>query len=125
ARGAQSGPAEKTRRADVFLEIASKPPARLAKRPQLVQLEQPIPAVAGGGCTRHAERRLFEVAEHPRRPARVRGSRADGELIHRENLNTSVSRFARALAPVAILEPHDVVKLRGGDLHDRRVLERR
>src|SRR5882757_4134239 len=38
---------------------------------------------------------------------------------------TTVSRFARALAAIAVLEADDVVELRRRDLDDRRVLERR
>src|SRR3954451_19783182 len=39
------------------------------------------------------------------------------------NLNRPVSGFARPLATVRVLEPDDVVELRGRDLENRRVLD--
>src|SRR5206468_194479 len=63
----------------------------------------------------------LEVAQHPRRPAGPGSGGADVQLIHTANLNTTVSRFARAGSPVAFFEPNDVVQVRRRDLEDRRV----
>src|ERR1051325_8661683 len=106
--------------------IERKPEAapKLAQRPELIQLREAVEPVARGRPARHDEPKTLDVAQHPRAPTALFRRLADGEGLHRANLNRSMSRFGGALAPVSILESHDVVELRGRDLDDRRVLDR-
>src|SRR5205807_10550744 len=92
---------------------------------QLVQLEQAVGAVAGGGPARDDEAAALEVTQHARRPARPRCGLANGRVVHGRDLNTTMSGFGGALAAVAVLEPHDVVEVGRRDLEDRGVLEGR
>src|SRR5689334_6378308 len=47
-------------------------PPQLGERPELVQLPEAVTPVAGRGAARDDEPEALEIAEHPRRPARVR-----------------------------------------------------
>src|SRR5947208_1167628 len=96
---------------------------KLLKRAQLVQLEHSIQAVAARGAAGDDEAGAFEIAEHPRRPARSGGRIADGYGFHARDLNTSVSRIAGARATVAVLEPHHIIEMRCRHLNDGRVFE--
>src|SRR5262245_52847362 len=84
---------------------------------ELVQLPQPVGAIARAGPVRDDEAGVLEVAEHPRRPARVS---CRGAYTHRHNLTIVVSGFG---ATVTILEADDVLEMRCRDLEDRRVLQ--
>src|SRR5437763_6067782 len=50
------------------LDVVALPQVR--ERPKLVQVQQVVDPIAAGAAPRHDETRLFEVSEHPRRPAR-------------------------------------------------------
>src|SRR5581483_371545 len=121
---AELGLAPETGGEDDVRDGEVEPAAELGEPAQLVQLAQPVEAVAGRGAPRDDEPEPLEVAEHPRRPAAAPPCLGDRELVHGRNLTTIVSGFARALAPVAVLEADDVVQLRRRDLEDGRVLER-
>src|SRR5438094_3041171 len=53
-------------------ELDAEPDPQLAKRAELVQLEQAVDAVARRCAFRHHELRGLEIAKHPRRPAGLR-----------------------------------------------------
>src|SRR5919109_533243 len=105
-------------------QLDAEATSQLAERPQLVELEQAVQAVARAAPGRYDQPRPPEIAQHARRPARLPCGLADRQSVHAANLNTVVSWFARALAPVAVFEPDDVVAVGGRDLEDRRVFER-
>src|SRR5919205_836662 len=106
-------------------ELDAVPPPQLRERPKLVQLEEAVDAIAACAAGRDDEAGLFQIPEHPRRPPGPRPRVAYRHTLHGAYLNTSLSRCGRALAPVAVLEPDNVVEVRRRDLQDRRVLERR
>ena len=103
-------------------ELDAEAGAQLAQRAELVQLADAVHAVAARPPRGNDESCVLEIAEHPGRPARLPCRRADGQL-HRRNLTTFTSRFARALAAVGVLEPDDVVEVGGRDLENPRVLD--
>src|SRR5207244_7039177 len=74
--------------------------AELAQGAELVELEEPVQAIAGSAPAGDNEPRAFEVAEHPRRPTRLGRRLADRHSCHGPNLNTSVLRLGGSLPPV-------------------------
>src|SRR5438067_8808176 len=102
-------------------DVDAKAPPQLPQRTQLIELAETVRAIPGRRPRRDDEACRLEVAQHPRRPARLFGGVS---YAHEMNLSTFMSRFV--LDPsVAVLEPHDIFDLRCGDLDDRRVLDRR
>ena len=63
--GLASKPERERKLAQLDAELASE----LGERPQLVQLADAVPAVAGCGAARDDETRSLEVAQHAGRPA--------------------------------------------------------
>src|SRR4029078_11539365 len=89
---------------------------------ELVQLANTVDAVAARPPLGNDEAAFLQVAEHPGRPGRLPRRCADGQL-HRNNLTTDVSGLARALAPVRVGQPDDVVEVCRRDFDDSRVLD--
>src|SRR5262245_2153780 len=114
---AVDGPAElrlapEPRREDEVGDLEAEPRAEVGERPELVQLAEPVLPVSLRGPGRDDEAEALQVAEHARRPARARRRLGDLQPVHEPKINTLVSRFARALAAVAVLEPDDIVGMR-------------
>ena len=72
------------------VEFYRKSSAELTERPKLVELSQPVEAVARLGSVRDHEPDSLEIAEHARGPARTRRRVADRETLHAENIITIV-----------------------------------
>src|SRR5882724_4242914 len=64
-------------------------PAKLPQGAELVELEEPVQAIAGPAPAWDNEPRAFEVAKHPRRPPRLGGGLADGHSCHAQTLTRS------------------------------------
>src|SRR5438874_214718 len=54
-------------------ELDPEAPAQLEERAELVELQEPVRAVAVGRALRHDQLGCLQVAEHSRRPARLGG----------------------------------------------------
>src|SRR6266480_1322024 len=69
-------------------------PAELPQGAELIELEEPVQAIAGPIPPGEDEPCALEVAEHPRRPARLGGGFPHGDSVHPRNLNTSLSMLS-------------------------------
>src|SRR3954462_859501 len=122
--GAQVGLAAQPRGERDVCQLHFELPPEPRERAELVQLQQPVGAVAGLRAPWDDEPSALEVTQHARRPARVGCRLTDLDALHPADLNTGLSGFGCSLAPVAVFEPDDVVQMGSAHLQDRRVLER-
>src|SRR3954469_20253825 len=79
--------AAQPRREHEVRDLEVEGPPQLGERPELVQLAKAVTPVAGRGAARDDEPEALEIAEHPRRPARVRPRLPDLQKpVHRPSL---------------------------------------
>ena len=66
-----------------LVDADAEPAAKIGEGPELIELEQPLLAVAARTPGRNDDAGALQVAEHPRRPAGSCGGLADGQRLHR------------------------------------------
>src|SRR5512132_802869 len=102
-RGVQHGLAAESRREGDVGELDPELAAQRAERTKLIQLAQPVEAVARPASLGDDETSLLEVTKHASRPTgRLRG-RSDSQAVHGKNLNTKVSMFSRRVASAVLI----------------------
>src|SRR5579884_2916917 len=110
-RRAELGLAAQSRREGDVADPQPEAAAQLGEGAELVELAQPVEAVAGRGARRDDEARLLEVAEHACRPAGAPRGVPHVERVHRRNLNTDVSRLAAGDQALGLVDEEDAVPL--------------
>ena len=90
-RGSEVGLAAKPGRKREVADLDREALPQVAQRPELVQLAEPVRAVAGLRPGGNDEPGRLQVAKHPGRPARSCCCSSDCDSVHGLNLTTVMS----------------------------------